>query len=402
MIFGAPEGLRMIYDPYSRQMQEDPFPTYRHFLEEEPVTYNPKMDFYAIFRFEDVWDATLDWQTFSSRLGPPLENRGEIPGEAMSIIGMDPPLHVRVRSLVSKGFTPRRIGALEQEIRAIATAYLDAFVAQGGGDIQAAFSNRFPMDVISALLGIPEEYRDEYREGVDRMLMRDPETGLPPEGGAELMRLNMERIIGLLEDRRREPREDLITVLAQSEFEDQSGKLRPLSDGEVVSFVGLLASAGSETTMKLIGNCVVYLAQHPDQRQQLWDDPSLIPRAVEEVLRYDAPSQFQGRVCDKETTLHGVTIPKDARVALVTGAAQRDPREFEDPDRFDIHRKTDRELHFGYGHHVCIGKSLARLETRIALEEIAARFPAYEVDLAGCTRTYQAHVRGFATVPLRI
>ena len=391
----------MIYDPYSRQLQEDPFPTYRYFLEEEPVTYNPKMDFYAIFRFEDVWNATLDWKTFSSRLGPSLENRGEMPGDVMSIIGMDPPRHVRIRTIVSKGFTPRRIAALEGEVRAIARHYLDEFLEAGGGEIQNAFSNKLPMDVISALLGIPVELRDEFREGVDMMLQRDPETGLPPADAIQGVMRNRQHMIDLLTARRKQPQEDLISVMAQTEYEDLDGVKRKLTDDEVCAFVNLLAAAGYETTMKLIGNCIVYLWQHPDQRAQLWADPSLLNNAIEEVLRYDAPSQFQGRVCDQETTMHGVTIPKDARVAFVTGAAGRDPREFDEPDRFDIHRKAVRQLYFGYGQHVCIGKSLARLETRIALEEIAARFPDYEVDYEATTRTYQAHVRGFATIPLQ-
>ncbi len=392
----------MLYEPYSKQLQEDPFPAYRHFLENEPCAYNPEMDIYALFRFEDVWNATLDWKTFSSRLGPLLENRGEISGETFSIIGMDPPRHVRFRTLIAKGFTPRRIAVLEREVRAIARRLLDAFVKQGGGELQEAFSRRLPMDVISALLGIPEEERDEFRHGTDLFLARDPVTGAPhPDAGAARER-DEAMLQRLLEQRRREPRDDLITILASSELDDVDGSSRRLTDDEMGSFVFLLASAGYETTMKLIGNCVVYLAEEPEQRQQLWDDPSLIPQAVEEVLRYDAPSQFQGRVCQRDVDFDGVTIPKDARVALVTGAAGRDPREFDDPDRLDIHRVADRQLYFGHGHHVCIGKSLARLEAQIALEEIAARFPDYRVDESGLTRTYQAHVRGFDTVPVQI
>jgi len=392
----------MIYDPYSRQMQEDPFPAYAYFREEEPCHHSPEMDFYALFRFEDIWQATLDWKTFSSRLGPSLETRSEPPPEQVpSIIGMDPPRQVRIRNLLSKGFTPRRVAALEPEVRRIACGYLEDYVEAGGGDIQAAFSNKLPMDVISALVGIPEEFRDGYRRAVERMLMRDPETGLPlpPETGALDTRA---MLLDLLRQRRRAPCEDLISVAAQSEYEDVDGTRRRLTDQEVVAFVGLLATAGSETTVKLLGNCLVYLWQHPDQRKRLWDDPALIPGAIEEVLRYDPPSQFQGRVAQRDVRYHGVTIPEGARVALVTGAACRDPREFDAPDRLDIERRAERQLYFGYGVHVCIGKSLARQETRVALEEIGRRFPDYDVIEEGLTRTYQAHVRGFATVPLAI
>ncbi len=206
----------------------------------------------------------------------------------------------------------------------------------------------------------------------------------------------------MVKERRASPQDDLITVVAEAEYEEPGAEARPLTDMEVVSFCGLLAAAGAETTAKLIGNLVVYLFQHPEQRKYLWEDPSRIPNGIEEILRYDAPSQFQGRVALKEATVHGVTIPVHARVALVTGAANRDPREFDDPGRLDVRRTAARQLYFGHGQHFCIGKSLARQEARVALEEIARLLPAYEVDEAGLTRTYQAHVRGFKTVPIRI
>ena len=390
----------MIYDPYSRPFQEDPYPLYRRFRDEEPCAYNPKMDFYALFRFEDVWQATLDWETYSSSLGPSLENR-TLPGETFSIIGMDPPRHVRVRNLVSKGFTPRRIAALEPEIRRIAKRYLDPVGGRGRRfDFQAALSNKLPMDVISALLGIPEEDRDRYRGWVERGLERDPESGLPPAEGIEGMRKAGALMRELLTARRRRPENDLMSLLAESSYEDVDGRTKRLSDDEAVAFMGLLAAAGAETTTKLLGNCVVYLARHPDQRRRLWSDPSLLPQAIEEVLRYDAPSQFQGRVALRDATVHGVRIPKGARVALVTGAACRDEREFADAERFDISRRPPRQIYFGYGNHVCIGKSLARLEARVVLEEIRERFPDYEVDESGLQRTYQAHVRGFKVVPI--
>jgi cytochrome P450 len=206
----------------------------------------------------------------------------------------------------------------------------------------------------------------------------------------------------LIEQRRVQPREDLVTVLAEAEFEDADGVRRRLSDSECVGFVTLLAAAGAETTAKLLGHAIYLLWKHPDQRQSLWDDPARIPNAIEEMLRYEAPSQFQGRVAMRDSTWHGVAIPAGARVALVTGSACRDEREYPDPDRFDVTRRHERELYFGHGHHVCIGKSLARLETRIALEEIGARFPRYEVDESGITRTYQAHVKGYVNLPISI
>ena len=392
----------MIYDPYSREFQEDPYPLYRHFRNDEPCAYNAKMDFYALFRFEDVWQATLDWETYSSSLGPSLENRGEIPGELMSIIGMDPPRHVRLRNLVSKGFTPRRIAALEPEIRRIAKVCLDPLSGRGRVfDFQAALSNKLPMDVISAMLGIPDEDRERYRGWVEKGLERDPETGaMPPEGIQGMMNAR-KMMLALLAERRARPRNDLMSLLAETTYEDVDGRTKHLTDDEAVSFMGLLAVAGAETTTKLLGNCVVYLARNPDQRQRVWDDPALLPSAIEEVLRYDPPSQFQGRVAMRDVTVHGVTIPARARVALVTGAASRDEREFPEPDRLDITRSPEREIYFGYGNHVCVGKSLARLEARVVLEEIRDRFPHYTVDESGLSRTYQAHVRGFREVPIR-
>lgn len=391
----------MLYDPYSRAMQEDPFPAYRHFLEHEPCAYNPKLDFYALFRFEDVWDATLDWKTYSSSLGPTLENRGQIPGELFSIIGMDPPRHTRLRNIVSRGFTPKRIAALEPEVRALAARYLDALRNERRFDVQQAFAVRLPMDVISVLLGIPEADREGYRHTVDKGLERDPETGQPSMENIEMLGRSRTYLLDLLAERRKQPKDDLITVIAEARYTEPDGTERSLGDDEVAAFCTLLAAAGAETTAKLIGNMIVYLFRHADQRGWVFEDPKArLPNAIEEVLRYDAPSQFQGRVATRDVTMHGTAIPKGARVALVTGAACRDPREFREPDRLDVTRTAEREIYFGYGQHICIGKSLARLETRVAMEEIAARWPEWQVDESGLTRTYQAHVRGFQNVPL--
>ena len=389
----------MIYDPYSRPFQEDPYPLYKRLRDESPCAYNAEMDFYALFRFEDVWNATLDWETMSSSLGPVLENRGQLPSGIFSIIGLDPPLHTRMRNLISRGFTPRRIAALEEEIRGIAKGYLEPLAGESRFDFEQEFAVRFPMDVISALVGIPREDRDAYRKAIDSGLERDPEKGLDPN---KMKPIHSARdyVSDLIATRRRDPREDLVTVLATAEFEDAEGRTRPLDDQECSAFVNLLAAAGAETTAKLLGHAVYLLWKHPEQRAECFGDPRLLPATIEETLRYEAPSQFQGRVALRESTWHGVSIPVGARVALVTGSASRDEREYPDADRFDIHRRREREIYFGHGHHVCIGKSLARLETRIALEEVAARFPNYEVDESGITRTYQAHVKGYQNLPI--
>jgi cytochrome P450 len=391
----------MLYDPYARAIQDDPFPAYRHFLEHEPCTYNEAMDFYALFRFEDVWEATLDWKTYSSSLGPTLENRGQIPGELFSIIGMDPPNHTRLRNLVSRGFTPKRIAELEDEVRRLAVRYLDPLRGEKRFDVQQEFSVKLPMDVISVLLGIPEADRDWYRHTVDRGLERDPDTGQPSAENLGSLGESRAYVLELLAERRKQPREDLITVIAEAEYTESDGSTRRLTGEEVAGFTTLLAGAGAETTAKLIGNGIVYLFRHADQRRWVFEDAAArLPGAIEEVLRYDAPSQFQGRVAMCDVRAHGVVIPEGARVALVTGAAGRDPREFPDPDRLDVRREPARSLYFGHGQHVCIGKSLARLEARVALEELALRWPEWRVDESGLTRTYQAHVRGFQNVPL--
>jgi cytochrome P450 len=391
----------VLYDPYARAMQEDPFPTYHYFLEHEPCTYNPSMDFYALFRFEDVWEATLDWKTHSSSLGPALENRGQIPGELFSIIGMDPPQHTRLRNLVSRGFTPKRIAGLETEVRSLCARYLDPLRGEKRFDLQQEFSVKVPMDVISVLLGIPESQRDWYRRTVDKGLERDPDSGQPSIENLGMLGQSRAFVLELLAERRKNPQQDLITVIAEAEYDEPDGGTRRLTDDEVAGFTTLLAGAGAETTAKLIGNLVVYLSREAEQRRWVLEDaPARLPGAIEEVLRYDAPSQYQGRVAMNDVRAHGVTIPKGARVALVTGAACRDPREFPDPDRIDVRRAPERSLYFGHGQHVCIGKSLARLEARVALEEVARRWPEWNVDEAGLTRTYQAHVRGFANVPL--
>jgi cytochrome P450 len=389
----------MEYDPFSYEIHVDPYPTYRYLREHEPVYHNPRIGFWAITRFQDVWDATLDWQTFSSSAGPSIEMTGTpIP----MMIAMDPPAHSVNRGLVSKGFTPRRIAALEPRIREIVTGHLDRLVGRSRFDAVADFSARFPMDVISELLGIPPEDRDQVREWSNTQLHRVPGQVMPPPESAragQAIRAYFER---LLDERRRRPRQDLMTALIAAELEDEDGRLRRLSQEELLGFCLLLSSAGNETLTKFFGNAIYHLARHPEQRAELARDRSVIPNAVEEILRLDPPSQYQGRITTRDVELHGRKIPKGSRVILVTGAACRDEREFRDPDALDVHRRIERQLALGYGRHLCLGASLARLEGRISLEEWHRRFPVYQVHEDELGYVHSSNVRGFTSVPVSV
>jgi cytochrome P450 len=317
----------------------------------------------------------------------------------MSFIAMDPPRQTRFRNLVSRRFTPRAIAQLEPEVRRIARRHLDR-LPRGGCDLLQEFAAKLPMDVISAMLGIPEGTRDRVRIWANDLLERDPDDPRPPARALEAMAQLDACMRELISARRAEPREDLTSDLVHAHIAEGSGE-RPLSEREILAYLQLLAAAGNETTTKLIGNAAVLLARHPEQRELLWKEPERIPQAIEEVLRYEAPSQYQGRITLREASWHGRTIPKGERVILVTGAACRDEREFARPDAFDVTRSPERQLYLGYGQHICIGKSLARLEAQVALEEIAQRFPHYEVIESGLVRTHQSHVRGYAHVPIR-
>jgi cytochrome P450 len=389
----------MLYNPFSYAIQEDPYPTYRRLRDEVPLYHNPEIGFWALSRFADVWDATLDWETFSSKAGPSIERPVKEGDPAMSFIAMDPPRQTRFRNLVSRRFTPRAIAGLEPEVRRIARKHLDR-LPKGGCDLLQEFAAKLPMDVISAMLGIPEGTRDQVRIWANDTLERDPDDPRPPARALEAMAKLDAAMRELVQQRRADPQDDLISELVQAQI-DEGGSRRELGEREILAYIGLLAAAGNETTTKLIGNATVLLARHPQQRELLWKEPQRIPCAIEEVLRYEAPSQYQGRITTRETRWHGSTIPAGERVILVTGAACRDEREFNRPDAFDVTRTPERQLYFGYGQHICIGKSLARLETQVALEEMAQRFPNYEVDDAGLVRTHQSHVRGYAHVPIR-
>jgi cytochrome P450 len=388
------------WDPLDTRFKADPHPIWRRLRDEAPVYYNPKHDFYALSRFADTDAAHRDARTFSSAHGTVLESMQPEPIDTSLMIFMDPPDHTRLRRLVSKAFTPRRMATLEDEIRQLCVSLLDPFLDSGTFDYVADFGARVPATVIAALLGVPPGDREEMRQLIDGTFHLDPETGMFNEVSALAMGQLHAYVTSQLEERQRAPRADMFTDLLQGEITEEDGATRRLTLDEASMFALLLASAGTETVARLIGWAGVVLADHPDQRAELAADPSLLPNTVEELLRYEAPSPVQGRWTTADVELHGQVIPANSKLLLIDGAAGRDERSFPDADRFDIHRVMDHHLSFGYGVHFCLGAALARLEGRIALEETLRRFPEWSVDLDRAVPLHTSTVRGYTNLPI--
>jgi cytochrome P450 len=384
------------YDPFSYEIDQDPYPVYRWMRDHAPAYRNERLDFWALTRFEDNLAAIVDSATYSSTWGTSLEFM-DGPKDGMGLmIFMDPPRHTRYRKLVSKVFTPGRVAALEPMIRATAVRHLDVLAGRPRFDVVREFTARLPMDVISTMLGIPEADRAEVQRRANLMLHREPGNPLPvPEAIAASLELDR-YWRGQIEERRRRPKDDLMTKLVEVELPGDDGALQRLTDEEIRAFFILLATAGNETVTKLLATAFHELAKNPDQRRILAREPRWIPNAVEETLRYDPPSQYQGRVTTHPVEWHGRHIPERSRVLLINGASGRDERRFPHPDRFDVRREIDLHLGFGYGRHICLGASLARLESRIGIEEFLRRWPEYEVPADGIERMHSSNVRGYA------
>ena len=383
------------YDPFSYELDQDPYPTYRWMRDSEPAYRNERLDFWAFTRFSDNYDAFVDPVTYSSSHGTSLEFMDTPkPGTGL-MIWMDPPRHTRYRKLVSKAFTPAKIGQLEPMIRRIACEYLDPLVGRPRFDAVKDFTARLPMDVISTLLGIPEADRAMVQQRSNLMLHRDAGNPMPTQAAIDAQIELLKYVTELIADRRLHPKQDLMTRLVEVEL-DEDGERSRLSDDDIRMFFSLLATAGNETVTKLLATAFHELWKSPEQRRILANEPSLIPNAVEETLRFDPPSQYQGRITTREVSLHGKKIPKAAKVLLINGASGRDERRFADPDRYDVRREIDFHLGFGYGRHVCLGAFLARMESKIALEEFLKRFPDYEIPTDGVERMHSSNVRGFS------
>lgn len=394
----------LIFDPFSEEFFTSPWEIYERLREEAPVYYNAEHDFYALSRHEDVAAAFKDHQTYSSAYGLDLAmvKSGE-PLPMKMIILMDPPEHRQMRSLVNKVFTPRAIANLkDMVIETIDQCFRAADPEHF--DVVQEFSAFFPVEVITRMLGVPEDRRQQVRQWVDTSLHREPgQIEMSPEGMqaiAEAMGLYYE----LIQQRRTDPQDDMFTRLVQAEIEREDGQKESLDDFEIAGFATLLGGAGAETVTKLIGTAAVTFARNPDQWQKLLDDRSKIPAAVEELLRYEGPVQYNVRRSMREVTVRGVTIPEGKPVFLLGGSANRDPEAFTDAGSFDIDRdRTEAQnLGFGYGVHSCLGAALARMESTIALERLLDFMPRYEVLWDDCRRVAMQNVGGWSHVPVRV
>jgi cytochrome P450 len=396
-------GSDVYYDPYDFGIDENPYPLWKRMRDEAPLYYNSKYDFYAVTRFDDVDRVSADWPTFSSAKGTLLEliKSGYTlpPGNPLF---EDPPAHDVHRSAIAKLFRVRTIAALEPKIREFCVQSLDQFVGAEGFDFITDIGTWVPMRAIGYLLGIPESDQRKIREMIDE--------GLRLEEGSPNMehfdpRKQQEKQDAVyreyIEWRQKNPSDDLITELLNAEYEDVDGQVKKLSTEEIVTYVNMLSSAGNETTTRLIGWYGKLLAENPDQRRLVVNDLGLVNNTIEETLRYEAPSPVQSRYVTADAEFHGQTVPAGSVLMMINGSANRDERHYEDPDRYNVQRKIDRHLSFGYGLHFCQGAALARLEGRVVLEEILKRWPEWEVDYANAEQAHTSTVRGWNKLPVK-
>jgi cytochrome P450 len=383
------------YDPYDFEIDADPYPVWARMREAAPLYYNEQYDFYALSRFEDVERGLLDWETFRSGRSDILEIiKANVELPPGLILFEDPPIHDIHRGLLSRVFTPRKMDELEPKVREFCARSLDPLVAAGHFDFVKDLGAQMPMRTIGYLLGIPEQDQEAIRNQLDEGLqLKEGEEISVPEIRSELF-------ADYIDWRAKHPSDDLMTEMLNAEFVDETGTTRTLTREEVLTYVNLLAGAGNETTTRLIGWTGKVLAEHPDQRHQIIEDRSLVPNAIEELLRYEAPSPVQARYVAHDVEHYGQTVVEGSAMLLLVASANRDENRFADADRFDIHRKIVHNLTFGYGIHFCLGAALARLEGRIALDEVLQRFPEWEVDWDHAVRARTSTVRGWESLPV--
>jgi cytochrome P450 len=388
------------YDPYDVEINAHPYPVYRRLREEAPLYYNQTHDFYALSRYEDVERGLLDAHTYISGRGAIIEViRANIQMPPGVLIFEDPPTHTIHRRLLSRAFTPRRVADLEPKIREFCARSLDPLVGSDRFDFIADLGAQMPMRTIGMLLGIPEGDQEAVRDHVDANLRT--QEGKPMEVKENF--ITGEIFSEYIDWRAEHPSDDIMTELLNAEFEDETGTKRQLTRAELLTYLEVVAGAGNETTTRLIGWTGKVLADHPDQRAQLVADRSLIPDAIEEVLRFEPPGPHVGRFVTRgDVEWHGQRVPADSIMLFLLGAANRDHRRYADGDEFDIHRNVERHLTFGNGIHLCLGAALARLEGRIALDEVLARFPEWEIDAENARLSPTSTVRGWESLPALI
>jgi cytochrome P450 len=392
------------FDPFSDDFYNAPWETYRRMRDEAPVYYSEKYDFYAITRHGDVLAAYRDTDTFSSARGIDL---GMVLSGTTSpvplVILMDPPEHRSMRSLVNRVFTPKAVDKLEPMVQATISRFLSQ-CDPAGFDVVQDFSALFPVEIIATMLGVPAEHRQQIRHWIDKSLEREPGQLNMSDAGMEAQIASGMFYFELIQQRRTEPQDDMISALIAASVQREDGSEMALDDAEIAGFCSLLGGAGAETVTKLIGNAAVVFDDNPEVWQRLQADRSLIPQAVEELLRYEAPAQYMVRWTKREVTLHGTTIPAQKAVMIVPAAANRDERAFPDPDTFDIDRPPGQAVNvgFGYGIHSCLGAALARMESRIALNMLLDFMPRYEVVREGLARVSMTNVSGWHNVPVKV
>ncbi len=387
------------YSPYDYAIHEDPYPVYARLRAEAPLYHNDELGFWALSRHEDVTAAFRESSRFSSADGVSLEPSASGPDAArtMSFLAMDPPRHGQMRALVSRGFTPRRVLDLEPRIRALTLQHLEPALERGAFDFVADLAGKLPMDVVSEMVGVPAGDRDELRRLADLVVHREEGVHDVPAAGAEAALALVGYYADMVAERRAQPTDDLASALLDAEVDGAR-----LSDEDVISFLFLMVVAGNETTTKLLAHAWFWAWRFPDQRATPFADPGRIDSWIEETLRYDTSSQMLARTATTDIALHGGVIPAGDRVLLLVGSANRDERVFPDPDHYDLDRDTSQSVSFGVGRHYCLGASLARLEARVALEELVRRVADYDIDVGGARRVHSVNVRGFAALPTRV
>jgi cytochrome P450 len=387
------------YDPYDVGITADPYPTYARLREEAPIYYNDRYDFWALSRHADVEKALSNWEVFSSQRSDILElmkSDFDMPKGVMMF--EDPPVHTMLRGLMSRVFTPRRMAEIEDQIRQFCVRCLDPLVGLDGFDIIAELASMMPMRVIGMLMGIPEDEQISVRDANDANLRTRP--------GAPMKVLKADSIADgsiyadYVDWRAKNPSDDLMTALLNVEFEDENGVARKLTRKEVLHYTQVVAGAGNETTGRLIGWLAKVLAEHPDQRREVEEDRSLLLRAVDETLRFEPPGPHVARYVAQDFDCYETTVPAGSALLLLFGAANRDPRRYTDPDNFNIHRDNISHLTFGKGLHYCLGANLARLEGRVALDELLNRFPQWDIDYDSMQLAPTSTVRGWERLRL--